>query len=429
MLGLLIVAGTVAHSQDPAAADHTPQQVLKGHGLEKSGTTWVLLSAEKGVLSDLAAARGVYRQVSEGMMRQQAFAMGIAGRKNDLQTLRMRNNALGQQIAVLDQELNALVTPPGGNNFVTMQRNQLSQQRNALTAENNQVVNMLNALQEQARDQGQDQQLQLNAEVAERREKFMQAVFDLRKSVDELTAKYEELAGNQEVTQALSALSKATRSKQKLGPSVKVRDAIKLLQQAESTVQSDNITLHRENGVFHVYATLGRVPTKMVFDTGAGLTTISAKLADRIGLRTRKTDPTIQLKTADGTVVEAKHTVIPSVRVGKFAIPNVECAVMPAEKGDVDPLLGQTFFKYFKVEFNAEAGKLNLKKLELDASVAEAPPVADATAKPAGKAAARGRRGARPRTTARSKKSAQPRTADAGGDTSSLPADGASDPD
>ena len=41
---------------------------------------------------------------------------------------------------------------------------------------------MLNTLQEQNKDQGPDQEqtLQFNAEVAQSREKYMQAVFDLR---------------------------------------------------------------------------------------------------------------------------------------------------------------------------------------------------------------------------------------------------------
>jgi hypothetical protein len=37
---------------------------------------------------------------------------------------------------------------------------------------------------------------------------------------------------------------------------------------------------------------------------------------------------------------------------------------MPEEKGNVDPLLGQSFFKHFKVEYSPEARTLNLKRLE-----------------------------------------------------------------
>ena len=375
---LAAVASAAAQGQDPAPAKLTPQAVLKSHNLERFGTTWTLLSTEKNVLKDLADARAIYQQVYEGMMRQQEFEMGAQGRKSDIQDLREQSNILSQQIAAINQQLNALVAPPGGNNFVNQQRNQLSQENNLLVAQHDQVVNMLNTLQEQNKDQGQDQKLQLNAEVAQSREKYMQAVLDLRKSADELTAKYDELAKNPEVTKALEALSASTKSKQRLGPSAKIRDAIKLLERAEGSVQSESIELHRENGVYHVYASLGKVPTKMVFDTGASLTTISMKLAGRIGLKPKTGDPTVRLTTADGTVVEAKRLVIPSVRVGKFTIQNVECAVMPAEKGDVDPLLGQTFFKHFKVEYSAEAGRLSLEKLDTDGDGAETKSVADA---------------------------------------------------
>jgi DNA mismatch repair ATPase MutS len=97
----------------------------------------------------------------------------------------------------------------------------------------------------------------LNAAVAQSREKYMQAVLDLRKSVDDLTAKYDELAKNPEVAKALEALSASTKSKQRLGPSAKIRDAIKLLEKAERSVQSETIELHRENGVFRHGSMMG----------------------------------------------------------------------------------------------------------------------------------------------------------------------------
>lgn len=417
---LAAVASAAAQGQDPAPAELTPQAVLKSHNLERSGTTWTLRD-EKAVLKDLRDARDVYRQVAQGMMSQQELEFGAQNRQDALLQLRERSAVLDQSIAEFDVQLNALVAPPGGNNFVQQQRNLLSQQRNLLVAEHNQVVNQLNTLQEQQnKDQGQDQKLQLNAEVAQSREKYMQAVLDLRKSVDALTAKYDELAKNPEATKALEALSASTKSKQRLGPSAKIRDAIKLLEKAERSVQSETIELHRENGVFRVYSSLGKVPTKMIFDTGASLTTISAKLASRIGLKLKTGDPTVQLTTADGTVVEAKRLVIPSVRVGKFTVQNVECAVMPAEKGDVDPLLGQTFFKHFKVEFSAEAGRLSLKKLDTDGDGAETKTSAKATTK--------GRRAVRPpRAAVKSKRSTQNRPSASGGD-AQAPPDGGPDP-
>jgi clan AA aspartic protease (TIGR02281 family) len=402
--------------------------VLKQHYLSRSGTTWILTD-EKAVLKDLRDARDLYRLVAQGMASQQELAFGSQNQHAALLQLRERSDVLNQSIAQLDAQLSALVEPPGGNAFVQQQRNQLAQQRNQLVAAHNQIVNQLNTLQEQNRDQDQDQKLQLNAEVAQRREKYMQAILDLRKSVDGVTDKYNELAKNADVTKALASLSASSKTKHKLGPSKALLDAIKVLEKAEGTVQSEIIELHREGGVFHVYATLGKVPTKMVFDTGAGLTTISTALASRIGLKHKPGDATVQLKTADGSVIESKQMVIPSVRVGKFSIANVECAVLPKEKGNVDPLLGQSFFKHFQVEFSPEAGRLSLKRLETEVEAAPKTGAGTEQGKLAPKAATKARKPrAQPKAAAKAKRATRGRQPAPGGSDQPAPAGAPAEP-
>jgi clan AA aspartic protease (TIGR02281 family) len=419
-LVLVAVAYSAARGQDPAPAELAPQGVLKNQNLDRSGATWVLFSMEKTVLKDLADARGLYQRFGEAVTRQEDLEMGAQDRKAAIQELRDRNDFLSQRIADVNQQMTAMVAPPGGNNFVNTGREHLAQQNNILVAEQKQLVSILENLQEQDRDHGNEQKPQLMAEVAQSREKYMQAVLDLRRSMDQLTSKYNELAKKSEITAALEALSASSKTKQKLGPSAKIREAIKILEKAEVLVQSDTIDLQRENGVFHVSAYLGKVAAKMVFDTGAGLTTISAKLASRIGFKPKVGDPTVRLKTADGTEVEAKRMFIPTVRVGKFTIPNVDCAVMPAEKGDVDPLLGQSFFRYFKVEFSPEAGKLNLKRIETGGDAGEAKSWADADDKASAKTSAKGKRAVRqPRAPSKAKRSTQGRSPASGSDSQS----------
>jgi clan AA aspartic protease (TIGR02281 family) len=397
-----------SRAQDPAPAESRPDEVLKAHDLKKSGTTWVL-SGETTVLKNLRDAREIYKQVAEGTMRQQELDLGVQNHKGLLQQLGEQADVLSQQIAQLDQQLANTVVPPGGNNFVQAQRDQLNRERNVLVAENNRIVNQLNTLREQNPDQGQELKLQLNAEVAQTREKYIEAVLELRKSIEDIQAKYGTLSKDPEITKSLDALSAATKSKHRLGPSKALRDAIALLDKSAKTVQSESINLQRDGGVFHVTATLGKVPARMVFDTGAGLTTIPARLAARIGVKAVPGDAPVRLKTADGTVVEAKQVTIPTVRVGKFSVANVEAAVMPSEKGDVDPLLGQSFFKHFKVEFSPDAGTLSLKRLQVEASEAEAKSLTGTEPSKAGaggKAATKARRPIRaPRATAKSKRS------------------------
>lgn len=406
ILGMAILATSLQNvavrSQESPPAEPGPDVILKNHELKRSGTTWVL-PGEAAVLKDLRDAKDLYRQVAEGMGQQQQLEYGAEGRRGMIQQLREQTELLSQQISQRDQELENL-NFPGGNNLIQQQRDQVNRQRQLLVAESNRVINQLNSMQEQSKDQDQEQKLQLHTEVGQSREKFMQAILDLRKSVDEIKGKYDELAKNTEVTKALDALSAASKSKQRLGPSKALRDAIKLLEKAEGSVQSDTIELHKENGVFHVFTTLingkKKEPVKMVFDTGAGLTTISSKLADSLGLKAKPTDQTIKLKIADGSEIEGKKLVVPFIRVGKFTIANVECAVMPAAKLNVDPLLGQTFFKHFKVEFSPEAGRLSLKRLDTGEAEAEAKSVADSEpAKAASKSSSKAMTKARnPRT-------------------------------
>ena len=396
LLGLAILAASLqsiaVRSQESPPAEPGPEAILKNHDLKRSGSTWVL-AGETGVLKDLRDARDLYRQVEEGMAQQQQLEYGSQSRKVMVQQLREQNDVLGLQIKELDQQLDAL-NFPGGTIAVQQQRNQLNQQKSVLVAENNRIINQLNSLQEQNKDQEQEPKLQLNAEVGQSREKYMQSILDLRKSVDEITGKYDALAKNAEVTKALDALSASSKSKQKLGPSKALNEAIKLLTRAEGTVQSETIPLQKENGVFHVMTMVingkKKEPVKMVFDTGASHIVISSKLADSLGLKAKPTDEPITAKIADGSEIKGRKAVIPFVRIGKFTIANVECAVMPADKQDVDPLLGQTFFKHFKVEFSPEAGRLSLKRLDTGDAEADAKSAADSEpTKPASRSGSR----------------------------------------
>jgi hypothetical protein len=54
----------------------------------------------------------------------------------------------------------------------------------------------------------------------------MQAISGLRKSVDEIMAKYTELTGTEEIPKALKDLSASLKAKQKLGPSKELTNAM-----------------------------------------------------------------------------------------------------------------------------------------------------------------------------------------------------------
>ncbi len=72
------------------------------------------------------------------------------------------------------------------------------------------------------------------------------------------------------------------------------------------------------------------------------------------------------LVVADGSKVAAREMIIRAMSVGKLTVKVVTCVVMPQEKGDIDPLLGQSFPRRFDIKLTQGAGGVTLTKVEPD---------------------------------------------------------------
>jgi clan AA aspartic protease (TIGR02281 family) len=356
---LTCLAGTtLSHAKQQAPAD-----VLKNQGLKRSpGATWVV-AGEAVFLKGVRRAQGLSKQLQIAQQQQQALEMGNQNPQVLINNYRQQIESLDQTIAAYDQQLDNM-GPPSGNQAATVYHNMVVQERNAYVTEQNRLRRVINQLADQ-RGQFQDMKKQFNVEVAQVRESYMQAFSGLRTAVDEITSKYAEVSKNEDVAKALKELSASSRIKQKLGPSKDFTSAIKWLGRFEGSVQSETVELHREGGVDHVDVMLnGKGPVRMVFDTGAGPTTLSAELASRMNLK--PTDRTMELVVADGTKVTAKVMIIRTVTVGRLTVKDVTCVVMPKDKGDVAPLLGQSFLQRFDYKYTQGSGRLVLNKVEPD---------------------------------------------------------------
>jgi len=343
------------------ADESDPEGVLKSHGLKRSGSIYVV-AAEADVQKKLNEARLASRQLNYALMEQDAALQGAQGRKALVQELTQERIALTEQLRAVDQGVDAM-GGPNGNAAVAFQRNQLVNQHNQLVSTLNILTDRINLL----RDQGDDPQLaeKRSAAVARRRESYLQSILDLRQIVDKTSALYAEMAQDDTIKQALSALASKSKSPPKLGPSRGFDENVKLLEKAEKSVLTEVVELKRKGGVFEVDVTFnGKTTVPLVFDTGASFTTISAELAQRIGLQPQASDRPVELHVADGGVVSATLMTIPSMRVGKFTVNNIACAVMPREKSNIPLLLGQSFHRHFTYKFTPESGQLVLSRIE-----------------------------------------------------------------
>ena len=356
VLGLLVgvlVAVPASRAEDAAA----PEDVLKALDLKRSGTTYVL-PAEAEVQKKLNNAKAIYQRLSNARMRQRQFEQGTSDNKQYVQQLM-------QQRIMLNQQLSQVAT---------------AQENNRLVAMINQINDQVDLLRQQTADPAM--QKEINAQVPTQREAFLQAVLDLRQLVDQANLAYDELAQNAEARSALDALNQKAKVKLAFGPSRTYQANVKLLEKVEASVLTETVELRKEGGIYWVDVTFnGKVTKPLAFDTGASSVVLPADLAAAIGLKPGKDDPTVRAHVADGSIVEAKQMTIPSVRVGKFTVNNVVCIVMPADKEDVPPLLGQTFLKNFIHKFNGESGTLVLS--QVDTPEADKPaPRAKATTRP-----------------------------------------------
>ncbi len=351
--GCFVAMAVVAGAGSVTCAADAPRDLLKGRGLKRVGSTYVLAS-EGEVQKKITELRALRNQLILAAQRQANSELQAEDEKGMMREMLRQRVLLNEQITAFDQQIRSF----GGA-------------APELIAQRNEVVSAYNGLGDRIRllqsGPGADPKVQdrLLAELSRRREGYIQAVLDLRQLADAATKSYAELADDAAVKEALESLGLNSRSKPKLGPSAQFTANLKLLERIEQSVMSDAVDLRKEGGVFWVNATFnGKLTRPMVFDTGASLTMIPAGLAEEIGLKPSPADPVVRCETADGTVVEARRMTIPSMRVGRFTVNAVECAVMPAGKGKVAPLLGQSFHRHFTYKFTSESGHLVMSRVE-----------------------------------------------------------------
>ncbi len=326
--------------------DARPEDVLKARGLKRIGQSYVL-AAEAELQKRLYAARVAGQGLSYALRQKGAFEQGVQEQKAMIQELTQRWTFLNEQLQ---------------QNLTVIEHNQLA-------AESNAIGGRLNLLRAQEADSSVKEEI--DKELPQRRAAFIQSVLDLRERADSAIREYEMLSKDDSIKNALSALNAKSKTPFKLGPSREFQEKIKQIEKLEKLVLTDQIELRDRGGVFELDVTFNKNETvPMIFDTGASIVTISSALAARIGLKPRANDRTIQMHVADGSVVEARKTTIPLMRVGKFTLTDVDCAIMPPNKRDAPLLLGQSFLSHFT--HKVDAGRLILTRIEPDEPPARA---------------------------------------------------------
>jgi aspartyl protease family protein len=336
-IAVTVVVACAAEAQEPS-----PDNVLKSHGLKRSGSTYILAS-ETDVRTKITEAQRLFRQLGAALRQQREF-------EREADDAKVMIRGLMEERILRNQQLRSI------NPQDVVGHNQL-------VARINELNDQLRLLDARVTDPTFKQDI--DKQAALRREAFLQAILDLRRIVDKTNAQYAEITRDGTIAKALAALPAKSKASFKLGPSREFLANVKLLDKAEQSILTEVVELRRKGGVFEVDVTFnGKVTVPLVFDTGATFTTISSDLASRIGLQPRESDRPVELHVADGGVIKANLMTIPSMRVGRFTVDNVACAVMPPGKSEIPLLLGQSFHRHFTYKFTPESGQLVLSRVE-----------------------------------------------------------------
>ncbi len=329
----------------PAAGDEAAaRETLEGVGL--SVLSAGLQLSEEGELSD-----GL-KEAARDRVELNKAAQLLATVHQQQQINRQRITQLTQ----LNVQLNARLTAINPNDIAT----------------NNKIVGALQSnegqiqLLEQAAQKGVEQERAVRSAYNDAREKYVQQILNLRKKADAVTTQYAQLAANADVKQAVADLNAATGKSYEVAAGRSFLSAERRLKSLEDTVLSESIPLRRDRGdTFWVSVVVNGKHTKeMVLDSGASIVMFPSDLAKECGIEIGSQDRKIRLVLADGSQIDATEVTVPELRVGKFTVENVRCAVLGPEATEAEPLLGLSFLGEFRFELDTQKSTLTMVKVD-----------------------------------------------------------------
>ncbi len=232
---------------------------------------------------------------------------------------------------------------------------------------NNKLVAALQANKAQVvllveRDKKLKEQLSsARTDVCQARKSYVEAVMKLRTLVVDIVGKYEESANDKEIVDALARLNELTPDAYVLGESRTLAASIRQLDKLEEQIFSESIPLRADGGRMYAPVIInGEHAQEMVVDVGAPINILPLGMANECGIQVSATDKNVTISFGDGKELKGKLVTLKSLRVGKFTLSNVRCAVLGIDALNAKPLLGKTFLEKYQYEINAKKGTLTL---------------------------------------------------------------------
>lgn len=332
--GWVITAYAIAA---PSASVAGPENVLKEKGLVVS-SSGVAFAGEKALADAMKEVGALQRALVKASKAREGVNKRVVEATRFIEQMNQRMRKLNDDLAK--------VTTASELGKIESEMNKLKEQIEAQTKEN-----------EQAAKKAAD-------EVSAARSLFVNKLLKIRSDVDKMQEEYKAIAEDEDVKEAVEALGKEKDKTLELGPSSRFTKIARDLAKLEEKIDSEEIEVRVENNIAFVDVILnGQHSTPMVFDSGASIVMLPFSVASEAGLTPTDADETIHMELADGRVIPGKKKIAESLKIGKFTIEQVECAVLDANAPAKDCLLGGNVLQEFTYIMDREAGRLTLTRI------------------------------------------------------------------
>jgi clan AA aspartic protease (TIGR02281 family) len=316
--------------------------------LEKAGirasSTGVVLAKEAELSKELGKSAGLKKNVLQAEKDLKAAELQVEGVQRTLTQLRQQHIQFSAQLANINVNDVAL--------------------NNKLVGALKVIEGQFDTLKEQ-KGHVDEQVKSSRAKANEAREAYIELALTARRLADGIEAEYNTKATDPAVKAALARFNQAAKKQFTLAATPAFQANVRKLKQLEDTVLSESIDLAGDAGrTMRVSVVVnGKQQQEMVLDSGASLISLPPATAAKFGLKPTDKDPRIVLQLADGREIDGRLMKLASVRVGKFTVENVECAVLGDDAVAAEPLLGMSFLEHFKFEIDAAGRKLTMVKV------------------------------------------------------------------
>ncbi len=340
-LYLAIAAGIVLGLLSLAAAEDSAG-LLKEHGIRIVGDSIQMVEE-----AELSKSLREVTKLKKAVIDAQKALTAIEKQVDD-------NQKLIVQYTNQRRQINAALG--AGNLSIT--------QHNRLVALFNELGERINLLIQKG---GMEEELKTaRAKLYQAREEYVSHVLNMRKLADIIEQKYDTVSGNPQLKDAVLAAGRSDGKEINLEPSRTFQANVRSLAKIEDTVLSESIPLRTDGSqTYYVAATINGKHTKeMMIDSGASFISLPFAMARGMGIELNSSDPRVQLQLADGSIIEATLIKLDEVRVGKFAVENVEAVVMPPTAPDAAALLGMSYLGKFSFKIESDQQKLTMTKVE-----------------------------------------------------------------